>query len=570
MDEEAARARARNAVWLGAGDYAIDPPWLFVHADGEPDLYRNLATGLICRHFGVDRVSGLLDTWDQDFRQQRLDELAWIALESAAYQASRADRPALDDLRADFIRSRDARLSSSDRALVESLQCEPGATFEQVEKRVLEAARKRYRFDGRIVRAPDTKLHLGVSLLGLLTGGVGSGLADPERLSIVGDDSGLDTDSDAQDAGAVAASKVARAGNAIGRTIRLHRMRARRDDRAYVEGLFGKQTLSPATVAAIEEKACTGIHAGCHIWVADGSREPGGVQGRENALLREQALAQFDLNREELARNRRMVDSAIERLGRTLGDRIFSQRTLLEHRRRSGNLFAADAWRCALFENGRPFMRRVRFESPLVCVDLVLDASGSRGEVQSRIALQAYAIARGLRACGVPVRVSAFCSIRDYTVLRVFNDFGDVSGTDGVLRYFAAGMNRDGLALRTLGFLPKAPGSLRRVAVLLTDAAPMDVHEGFFAGKGNRRGQSKDGNRGRADYVGKTAIQDTARAVRELAQQGVRVVGIFDGDDERMGDAKKIFGDSFIRIHDISRMAEAAAMLIGSAIEDET
>jgi hypothetical protein len=567
-DDDPVRARARNAVWLGAGDYGFDPPWLFVRSDGAPDLYRNLATGLICGRFGEGRVRALLGSWEQDWRRARLDELAWTALESAAYRAARAGRPALDGLRGDFARERDAALGAEGRRVVASLQCGADMTFEQIEARVREAALRRYRFDGRVVRAPDPSLHLGVSLLGLLSGGVAAGLADPERLSVVGDG----REGRPVELPSGVARQVARVTGALARAARRRRQHRERDDRAYVEALFGAPALPGWRLEAIERDVCVGVHEGCRLWVVDGSRDPSGPADGGVTLAREQARAQYERNRDLLRGSRRLVDHVVEELSRELGDRVRSQRTLVERRRRSGELSAAEAWRCDVLDDARPFARRARLESAPVCVDLLLDASGSRADEQSTIALQAYVIARGLGRCGVPVRVSAFCAVRGYTVVRALTGFSDASAGEGALRYCAAGMNRDGLALRALERLPGPPGSARRIVVMLTDAAPMDVREGFFAGGGHRgrppgAAGAPDAGRGWTDYVGRRAIADTAQAVRDLASRGTRVVGIFDGEDERMADARTIFGDGLVRIRGLGHMADAAARLIGDAIE---
>ena len=84
-------------------------------------------------------------------------------------------------------------------------------------------------------------------------------------------------------------------------------------------------------------------------------------------------------------------------------------------------------------------------------VDLMLDASASRLRCQESIAIEGYILAKSLAACGIPVRVTSFCSLRGYTVLHILKDFGDKNGERRVFDYFAAGWNRDGLALRGMG-----------------------------------------------------------------------------------------------------------------------
>ena len=108
------------------------------------------------------------------------------------------------------------------------------------------------------------------------------------------------------------------------------------------------------------------------------------------------------------------------------------------------------------------FLRSDEESTPGFTVDLLLDGSASRLHCQETIAAQGYILAKSLADCGIPVRVSSFCSLRGYTVLRVLKDFGEKNGERKIFDYFAAGWNRDGLALRMAG--------------KLLDTAPADHH----------------------------------------------------------------------------------------------
>lgn len=70
-------------------------------------------------------------------------------------------------------------------------------------------------------------------------------------------------------------------------------------------------------------------------------------------------------------------------------------------------------------------MRSDEESTPGFTVDLLLDGSASRLHCQETIAAQGYILAKSLADCGIPVRVSSFCSLRGYTVLRVLKDFGE-------------------------------------------------------------------------------------------------------------------------------------------------
>ena len=115
---------------------------------------------------------------------------------------------------------------------------------------------------------------------------------------------------------------------------------------------------------------------------------------------------------------------------------------------------------------------------PSFTVDLLLDASASRLHCQEVIAAQGSILAQSLAACGIPVRVSCFSSLRGYTVLRVLKGFKEKS-LQGICQYFASGWNRDGLALRAAGdLIDFDPGpAARHLLILLTDASPNDSRQ---------------------------------------------------------------------------------------------
>ena len=118
---------------------------------------------------------------------------------------------------------------------------------------------------------------------------------------------------------------------------------------------------------------------------------------------------------------------------------------------RSGNLDPERVWRTVM-DDDRVFRCAEEENHPSFTVDLLLDASASRLHCQEVIAAQGSILAQSLAACGIPVRVSCFSSLRGYTVLRVLKGFKEKS-LQGICQYFASGWNRDGLALRAAGDL---------------------------------------------------------------------------------------------------------------------
>ena len=170
---------------------------------------------------------------------------------------------------------------------------------------------------------------------------------------------------------------------------------------------------------------------------------------------------------------------------------------------RSGNLDPERVWRTVM-DDDRVFRCADEENHPSFTVDLLLDASASRLHCQEVIAAQGSILAQSLAACGIPVRVSCFSSLRGYTVLRVLKGFKEKS-LQGICQYFASGWNRDGLALRAVGDLK----GLRVSAVFMgEDASAADASRIYGKNMARIRG-----------------MDQLARAAGRLIQNEIRELG---------------------------------------------
>ena len=200
---------------------------------------------------------------------------------------------------------------------------------------------------------------------------------------------------------------------------------------------------------------------------------------------------------------------------------------------RSGNLDPERVWRAPLLDDARVFRCAEEENQPSFTVDLLLDASASRLHCQEVIAAQGSSLPRALPACGIPVRVSCFSSLRGYTVLRVLK-----------------GISRQKLAehqpVFRLRLEPRRPGPAgggrpaglcpgpapRHLLILLTDASPND----------SRRVPPSSENPLGHDYGGAFGVDDAAAEVRDLRRKGLRVSAVFMGEDSSSRDAERIYG----------------------------
>ena len=106
------------------------------------------------------------------------------------------------------------------------------------------------------------------------------------------------------------------------------------------------------------------------------------------------------------------------------------------------------------------------------------------------------------------------------------------------MNYFAAGWNRDGLALRMAAELLNTAPADKHLLILLTDASPDDSHKILPTGKVPLS----------RDYDGQVGVEDTADEVRALRRKGIRVAAVFMGENANVPNARAIYGLSLIHI----------------------
>ena len=327
-------------------------------------------------------------------------------------------------------------------------------------------------------------------------------------------------------------------------------------DRQYIESCFGPSLLPDRELGLAEQALCSGIHLGCRLWYTAGVPRPERTKNQEARRMAEQALLQAERNRAAFSADAALYQNAILRLTERIQNCLHVHGQVETETARRGRLDPSRVWRAAVLGDQRVFQREEPSNRPGFAVDLLLDASASRLHCQETVAAQGYILAESLARCGVPVRVSGFCSLRGYTVLRVLKDFGGRSR--GVFRYFASGWNRDGLALRAAGALLEGPPDRRRVLLVLTDASPSDSR---------RIPPGGEYPLGR-DYDGAPAVKDAAREVRALERRGVRVGAVFMGPAANVPAAESIYGRNLARIRSMDQLAAAAGTLLQNEIQE--
>ena len=405
------------------------------------------------------------------------------------------------------------------------------------------AFRKYLRFDGTAHAKKPFALHFGERWVPLLTK-----LFTTEMVRT--DDLAIDRSAAAGENGMVRASNALRA--------QLESGDRENEDRDYVEGCFGRSLYPPRELALIEQRLCTGNHLGCHLWFTHGETVQGKTMRADVQHLFDQAAEQAERNRADFLKNNDLYQSSILRLTEHIRNCMQVQQQPDAVSARQGHVDSQRIWRLPVLKDGKVFLRSEEENNPGFTVDLLLDGSASRLHCQETIAAQGYILARSLATCGIPVRVSSFCSLRGYTVVRILKDFSEKNAERKIFHYFAAGWNRDGLALRMAGKLLDTAPADRHLLILLTDASPDDSRKILPTGKVPLS----------RSYDGEAGVQDTAEEVRALRQQGVRIAAVFMGENASAPDARTIYGQDLVRIQRMDQLATAAGKLIQEEIRE--
>lgn len=569
--------RALNIIWTASGDYSFMPSHIACHPDGEPDFYLNSIIGYTRKWYDPSIIDGLFEKISRSPFRETLDGLLWVALENCTFQKESASRPVLAEHRKEYahyffqqelFRSRQQWMAQNslvyamqaarcrqilgrdpglvnpwEKKLFRELQYDASMSSEEIAERTLSIFRRYFPLHDSLT-IPALLFSLKKKYLPFLKKHLPSRMIRTDTLLM-----GI------ADAGGVFSE------GRRGLDLNRQSPSARKNDLLYMEGCFGKPLYTDEELTALENRFCTGSHAGCHLYFTDGARPDVPPSDPLIRKVQEDADMQLLKNRAYYKSRYHFYQNSIRKLCEQIRDCLLVCPQPSRLRSRSGSLSCAGIWRGLYLDDPYVFTEALEEPEPDFSVDLMLDASASRLGSQEAIACQGYVITRSLQLCRIPVQVFSFLSIRGYTVIRRFVSYGTKDNADPIFSYFAAGWNRDGLALRGASHLMKGSGSKNRLLIVLSDASPNDDRR-IPIDFSKKQMLSRD-------YSGKTAILDTAGEVRALSKQGIRVCGILTGTDEETG-PREIFGSDFVRIEQMDRFSTAAGTLIRKQIEKLT
>lgn len=334
----------------------------------------------------------------------------------------------------------------------------------------------------------------------------------------------------------------------------------------YVESCFGKSIYTERQQEQIEKILCVGNHKNSHLLFTKGKmaaasvREDSWKSRRENREIVEFQMdseKQYEKNKKYFEENSVVYRNSIRRLTEKLKICLETQDETFPTMATHGKICPSKVWKAIYLDNPRVFEKKEEVEIPGFSVDIMIDASSSRKPMQEKIAAQAYILARSLEMCKIPAQIYSYCSIRGYTVMRIFKSYEENQKEDEIFRYVAAGNNRDGLAFRAAGHLAEKSEKSKKILLVLTDASPQDDQD---AGEGAFYKNN--------EYTDLVAIQDTTKEVQALRRKGMQVIGIFMGSERGGAVAGKIFGHDLVKIQNISEFSDAVGCILQQVIEN--
>ena len=544
---ESRQRRALNIVWTAAGEYGFQPDFLAFHRDGTPDIYLNSIVGFAHRYYDAEKLAAYVRTLDSSLLHETFADILWLGIEQAVFRRELPVRPVLAELRREHARQFlqddiDVSLQSLmlrrkvihtlragrcheilgepagirnpwDKRLYAALDYPAGLTTEEIITRTEDILRRFFVFHWSAGYRASWHISLGSRLNAWLRRLLPHEPAPPawQRLT---------------SSGAMGSDGTESYDLLPGRNAAM----------AAIRQVFGAPLLTEAQRQLIEAELCQGSHARAQLYYAAGGDDKARAANRS-------------FWREKQARYR----LAMRQLQARLKDCMSVYRQPLAVPAHKGRLAAGRVWRASYLQDSRVFTAWQDSLQADFAVTLLLDASESRRSQQGIIAAQAYVIAQSLLACGIPVQVLSFCSLRGVTVLCQLKSFAEPEAA-GVFGYAARGWNRDGLALLAAARLLRPAGGHKQLLLVLTDANPSD--ELGLPGDGMRMGRR---------YMAEAAIQDTAAAARQLRQQGVRLIGLVNSilPGEVTGAAvQAIYGQDAARSEDIGQLARTVSGLI--------
>lgn len=561
--------RANNIIWTAAGDYSLRPDIAAYDGAGKADLYWNFVLGAAHRYYDYSLLRSFFVHLKEDPDYEFYESLTWIGLENGIYQRGKTDRPVIEDLRCHYSRRLlghayapsfyflvdEIKIAHFQRALgieppmrdqvrdiLNVLEFDGSLGTEQIISRMNEIINTYFSFNtARYKRnllysifSSKNSLRFGNPFLRFFRSRATSRSGEYELLE----------------------KRANR--TRLWMQWQIYLDRRDKKHREDIQNFYGTSLLMDHQVKTLEQTICVGNHKNCHLHITRGEFRTGTV-GIEAADHQKNAIKQRQKNKSHYQEHLASNNNSILKLTHIIKNAILVNLEASPCRAKTGKLIAGKIWRNIYLYDNKLFSKNIPDDTiGGLEVDILLDASCSQINRQERIASQAYIIAESLTRCKIPVRVYAFCTSGNYTIINLFRDYREASNNSQIFNYHATGCNRDGLAIRTALHMMDDHSGSHKILIVLSDSKPVDP-------QGITVHQFKPEEYFYADAIG---IQDTALEVRKGRQKGVSVLCVFTGLDEDLPAARKIYGHSLVRIKSSERFADMVGVLLQNELKN--
>lgn len=550
MEKSNEKQRALNIIWNASKNYGLKALLTAYDECGKADLYWNYIIGSVYKYFDYNLLREFFDNLKYDRDCILYQQIMMLGLEGCIYEKEKKDRPALAGLRCNCgekalktqdsgdvfdeiaaayfsrIRGNRIRVRDSINSLLDDLYFDKLDTDHIIQK--MDYIIKKY-FEPEYKDEFYIKKLRPKKFLNLIKRNSMKKTNDEGTWTWAEDEE----DKDSRGRGKIIS--------------KLYKIKENLDkkDRDFIVNYFGTSLYEESKNTALERILCDGNHNHCHLHFTRGL-----FQDNKDTLLRRKLInIQKQKNIENYAKNFIRNANNINKLTARIKNAITNDSYAVKTER--GKLISSRAWRTVL-EDTEIFIKNIEEDLADFSVDLMLDASASQLYRQEVIAEEAYIIAESLTRLKIPLKIYSFCNMRDYTVINLFREYNEINGNDRIFNYYAAGFNRDGMAIRTAIHMMEGTKYRHKILIILSDGKPNDMLGVHSQG---RLPFMKE-------YSDETGLDDTANEVRKGWQKGLSILCVFTGRDEDIPSVKKIYGNKFTRIETLDKFAEMVGLLL--------
>ena len=564
--------RAMNLIWNAAGDYQWESPFLAFHPNGDSDDYLNMVIGLSAKWLDRERITDFFVRLGEGPTLDEISALLWLGIENCVYGKELPVRPVISRMRREraeeffrvngmlseqqmsfmSIRVYDQELlrwsqvhgrrvlsaGPGARKFAKELEFSPAWDTDEVLQKMHQLLAET--FHRTLPDRPPAAVRGSGGLLRTLAGSFSRGLERRSDLLVLRKGSGS---GDKKNSVHITHS-FSRTGAAQAATA----------DQAYIEETFGPCMYTDAEMRILERSLCTGNDSLCRLWFTKTRQEAQPASKEAKKLWLDQE-AQRKRNEEYYRTHLFRIKESIRNLSAQT-DTIFQSYLRYDPgRAKAGKLDGARVWRGRILSDMKLFLADAQPQESSLCVDLLLDASQSRMNSQEMIASQALVISASFEECHIPVRVTAFRSLRGYTILQRLKEYGE-RDCQGLFGYYAGGWNRDALCLKAMEYImaeERSKGMFQtRILLVLTDASPND----------STQMPPKEGGHFPREYEGDEPVRDARGAVNALTAGGVHTGALFYGATSHLEQVHQIYGQQYVRVKTLSQLPDAVSELL--------